>query len=194
MPKQVDHEARRHRIAQALWRVTSAHGLEGVSLRHIAAEAGVSMGQIQHYFRSKDDMLLFALDRMSRDVDVRVQERLSTLDRADEPAVLTRAVLVEMLPLDEQRRVEGLVTLAFLARAPFAPDIGDALTTGHDQLRDFLAEQLHAVGVRPDDARAHGIELVALLEGLTTLVLSGSMAAEAALAALDSRLTQAFDA
>ncbi|WP_233157170.1 MULTISPECIES: TetR family transcriptional regulator [Amycolatopsis] len=33
-----------------------------MSLREVAAEAGVSMGRVQHYFASKDDMLGFALE------------------------------------------------------------------------------------------------------------------------------------
>jgi len=76
MPKQVDHEARRQRIADAVCRLAARRGLEGVSLRHVAVEAGVSMGQIQHYFTTKDEMLLFALRTMSD----RVERRLGAAD------------------------------------------------------------------------------------------------------------------
>ena len=36
--------------------------MEAASLRAVAAEAGVSMGAVQHYFTTTDEMLLFALD------------------------------------------------------------------------------------------------------------------------------------
>ena len=52
MPKKVDRQERRTRIADALMRVAADQGLEAVSLRHVAAEAGVSAGMVQHYFRT----------------------------------------------------------------------------------------------------------------------------------------------
>jgi AcrR family transcriptional regulator len=39
--------------------------MEAVSLRQVAAEAGVSMGMVQHYFADKEEMVLFALSSMT---------------------------------------------------------------------------------------------------------------------------------
>lgn len=61
MPKKVDRHERRTLIADALMRVAARQGLEAVSLRHVAAEAGVSPGMVQHYFRTKDEMMAFAM-------------------------------------------------------------------------------------------------------------------------------------
>ena len=58
MPRVVDHEERRWEIVYALWLVIAEHGIEGVSLRHVAAAADVSMGRIQHYFGTKDALVL----------------------------------------------------------------------------------------------------------------------------------------
>src|ERR1700716_1225619 len=104
VPRQVDHEARRRLIAEALWRVTRAEGLDAVSLRQVATEAGVSMGLIQHYFDSKDEMLIFARETISDRVGQRITNRIAVLGETPEPSALVRAVLVEMLPLDEPRR------------------------------------------------------------------------------------------
>ena len=41
MPKIVDHEARRAELAEAVWRLASRDGLEAVTLRGVAAEAGL---------------------------------------------------------------------------------------------------------------------------------------------------------
>ncbi|MFD2025946.1 TetR/AcrR family transcriptional regulator [Promicromonospora aerolata] len=58
MPRVVDHAERRQQIVFALWLVIAQQGIEGVSLRHVAAEAGVSMGRIQHYFGTKEALVL----------------------------------------------------------------------------------------------------------------------------------------
>jgi TetR/AcrR family transcriptional regulator, transcriptional repressor of bet genes len=63
MPKRVDPLAQRRSIAEAVFRLAVARGADAVSMRDVAAEAGVSLGMVQHYFRSKDEMLLFALDQ-----------------------------------------------------------------------------------------------------------------------------------
>ncbi|MGK5632559.1 TetR family transcriptional regulator, partial [Streptomyces sp. URMC 123] len=47
MPRQIDHEERRRLIADAVCALADRRGLEGVTLRDVAAEAGVSMGAVQ---------------------------------------------------------------------------------------------------------------------------------------------------
>ena len=57
MPKVVDHDQRRAEIIGALWEVISERGTEGASLMTVARAAGVSVGRIQHYFASKQDLV-----------------------------------------------------------------------------------------------------------------------------------------
>jgi len=100
MPKQVDHQERRERIADAVCRLAARQGLDEVTIRRVAAEAGVSMGQVQHYFTTKNQMLLFAFHTMS----ARVERRMGTAaDIQGEPLstrALLRALLVAMVPTD----------------------------------------------------------------------------------------------
>ncbi|MGK5643087.1 TetR/AcrR family transcriptional regulator, partial [Streptomyces sp. URMC 126] len=79
MPKRVDHEERRRLIAEALWRIASSRGLEGASLRDVAAEAGISLGQLQHYFAGKDEMLVFALEHITGLAEARIRARILAL-------------------------------------------------------------------------------------------------------------------
>ncbi|MFF8386933.1 TetR/AcrR family transcriptional regulator [Streptomyces kanasensis] len=85
MPKKVDHEARRLEIAEALWRIAGTRGLDGVSLRDVAAEADISLGRLQHYFRTKDEMLLFALRHINSLAEGRIRARLGALAAVQEP-------------------------------------------------------------------------------------------------------------
>ena len=45
--------------------VLVAEGFEGVSVRKVAARAGVSIGAVQHHFPTKDAMLAAAMERAS---------------------------------------------------------------------------------------------------------------------------------
>ena len=162
-----DAERRRH-IAEALWRVVVARGMEGASMRHVAAEAGVSVGMLQHHFRDKDQMVMFALDSMTEQVGRRMGERMAGLV---EPRELVRAVLLEMLPLDEERRLEAHVSCAFLGRAAVDDRLATYLRDGHIQAHAFLAEQIGRVD--PEGAHQEANVLLALVTGFTFTVLAG---------------------
>lgn len=113
MPRVVDHEQRRSELAGAVRRVVAGHGVEGATVRAVAAEAGWSMGALRYYFMSQDDLLDFALDTMLAEVPVRVQQVLA----AEEPGLdRAQAVLEQLLPLDDARLAEVRVYLAFMAR------------------------------------------------------------------------------
>lgn len=85
VPKQVDYEARRRELAEALWRLTRRDGWEAISLRKVAAEAGVSMGMVQHAFTTTDRMLAFAVRTISEDAAERVQARVARLPEPHSP-------------------------------------------------------------------------------------------------------------
>jgi AcrR family transcriptional regulator len=197
MPKQVDHQARRRLIAEALWRVALRHGLEGVSLRHVATEAGVSMGLVQHYFATKDQMLLFALGTLDQRVTQRVAERIATLPDPTDARALTRAVLLEMLPVDEDRHSDAVIGFAFFAQAATRPAIATALRLSVAQLQAFVGEQIcHAQAVGQaaailDPAR-EATALLALADGLAMQVLVAARSPEMVLMVLDDHLDRLF--
>ncbi|MEU8818788.1 TetR/AcrR family transcriptional regulator [Actinoplanes sp. NPDC048796] len=185
MPKKVDHAERRRLIADALMRVAAEQGLEAVSLRHVAAAADVSAGMVQHYFRTKDEMMTFALSVVQERSRDRAEKAVARLGEDPPPRELLRALVTALLPLDEPSRENGRVALAFLAYTAVHPQ--PALRAETEQMVGFIASLL---GGRADDAAG----LLALMEGLGLYVLGGQYTPEQALAALDSQLERLFSA
>jgi AcrR family transcriptional regulator len=68
-------EARRLQIVEAAGRVFRRRGFADTGMREIAAEAGLSPGNLYHYFRSKQDLLYFCQDRA-------LEHMLAALDAA----------------------------------------------------------------------------------------------------------------
>ena len=220
MPRKVDGRERRQLLADALMRLAAARGLEGVSLRHVAAEAGVSTGMVQHHFRTKDEMMTFALGMVMD----RIRQRSQAAAVPATPRELVRGLLFQVLPLDGTRRLENHVVLAFLAYAAVKPSIASGLRESAAEMRTFLADQLRAAGVDGIDseraaaglresaaqmrtfladqlrsAGADGIDpgpaaagLLALVDGLGMQLLSQQYAEEDAVAALDAQLALLF--
>jgi len=199
VPKRIDHQQRRQQIADAVCRLAGREGLEGVSLRHVAAEAGISMGRVQHYFATKDQMLMFTFQAISQRVEQRMGAVVNRLEQPGDPKSLLRAMLVEMLPLSQQARAEAPVLVAFLARIIVEPKLADPLREDNGRLNGFVAEQI--LGAQQNNAASAELDpvreataLLALVDGLMIHLLTHQVAAPAALAALDGQLDRIFPA
>ncbi|WP_433783648.1 TetR/AcrR family transcriptional regulator [Actinomycetospora sp. CA-101289] len=189
MPKLVDPHERRTLLADALLRVAAARGLMDVSLRHVAAEAGVTAGMVQHWFRTKDEMMVFALDV----VRARVQARLAAEPPGDDPRARVRALLVQLLPLDGDRELEGRVAVAFHAYAATRPAVAARLRDDTAGMRAAIAAEIRAAGAPGalDPERA-STGLLSLVEGLAIHVLGEHVDPDHALATLDGHLDLAM--
>ncbi|GHJ15972.1 MULTISPECIES: TetR/AcrR family transcriptional regulator [unclassified Micromonospora] len=187
MPKKVDHRQRRTLIADALMRVAAERGLEAVSLRHVAAQAGVSAGMVQHYFRTKDEMMTFALAVVRERSQVRVTEAMARLGENPSARQVLRTTIVALLPLDERTRDDGRVALAFLAYSAVRPQAAIGLREGTEQLTGFIASMLPV-----SNAADVAAGLLALMEGLGVYLLGGQYTSEQAVVALDAHLDLIF--
>ncbi|QIK05650.1 TetR/AcrR family transcriptional regulator [Streptomyces sp. ID38640] len=199
MPKKVDHEARRQEISEALWRIAGSRGLDGTSLRDVAAEAGISLGRLQHYFRTRDEMLLFALQHINRLAADRIRERIAALAKEPTPREVLRACLSGMLPLDEKSRIGLLVGAAYYARAVHDEALRAEAQNGIPPLRTFFADQLRLAADRGELPPERATEdeamlLISMTEGLATYVLLGVHGPETALRLLDLHLENLFGA
>jgi TetR/AcrR family transcriptional regulator, transcriptional repressor of bet genes len=159
MPKVVDHAARRAELVDAAWRVIAAEGLEAATVRRIARAAGCTTGLVTHYFDSKDDMLVAAL----REVHRRGGERMIRhADGADIAAVLL-AVILDALPMDQDRQLEWKVWLAFWGRAAADERLRHEQRRRYAEWRGLLRKLIRRA--RPGDTAADRRTTVDLIAG-----------------------------
>lgn len=197
MPKKVDHEARRREISEALLRIAGNRGLDAASLRDVAAEAGISLGRLQHYFRTKDEMLVFALRHINQLAALRIRERIEALTEEPSPREILRACLTGMLPLDDKSRVGLLVGAAYYARAVHDATLRAEARDGIPQLRAFFADQLRRAAERGELPPERATEdeamlLISVADGLATYVLLDVHEPQTAMRLLDLHLARLF--
>jgi AcrR family transcriptional regulator len=113
VPKIVDHEARRLEIVMATWRVIAVGGLAGTTIREIAREAGCSNGVLAHYFTDRDDILASAMVMAHRGVRDRTDVLIEHMGGLE----ALRVLMLESLPLDEQRVLEARIEACFWGEA-----------------------------------------------------------------------------
>ncbi|MGW3963971.1 TetR/AcrR family transcriptional regulator [Amycolatopsis sp. NPDC005003] len=187
MPKQVDYEGRRRRIAEAVCLLADEHGPEGVTMRDVAARAQVSLGAVQRCFRSKEEMLLFAVDYVGERIVERVRARLAR-SPAQSAATALGHTVTEIALLGEEHRAEARIWLAFVAQAAVSEPLAGPLRTSYAALQDLLARLVTEAGesvsanesAAPPDPQREARTLLALADGLTSHVLIGHLTAEEA--------------
>ena len=190
-------QKRRSELTDVLLSITATRGLDQVSVREVASAAGVSIGTVQHYFATKDQMLLFAF----RQVVERTRARVAGIDAGAGPRQALGAALRELLPLDQPRLAECRVYLAFAARAATSPALAavqaETLSAIHAELQQVLtaATAAHPMGAVPDTTQQARL-LLAVVDGLMFDAVSapGTLTPADLEAALDAYLDRLLPA
>ncbi|MFI7699219.1 TetR/AcrR family transcriptional regulator [Nonomuraea sp. NPDC049480] len=172
MPKKVDPEARRDEVVDAVFRVVRRAGFEQASLRNVAEEAGLAIGSVRHYFDGHTDLMVFAMRASLDRVSARLMERVGPLPATEDPGERAEGVermLAELLPLDERRREEATVWLAFTMASRTRPELRPLAQEAYDGMRRLVRRIVDGVARhRPvGDPVVETERLCALIDGLT---------------------------
>ncbi|AWT26556.1 MULTISPECIES: TetR/AcrR family transcriptional regulator [Corynebacterium] len=165
MPKRVDHDLRRHEIIGSVWRLIADEGIDAVTTRRIAEVTGYSNGLLRYYFPGKDSVITEAYRYVVEATDIRAA--LSTTERG---MAGLRTLAEEIMPLDDVRRAEARVALAFWQRALNHGDEADLFSRSFGSWREFLrlrlTEAVEDGEIPPDtDTTAALDELLTILMG-----------------------------
>lgn len=194
MPKIVDHEEQRRLIAGAVMQWIATHGLETLSQRNVAALAGRSKGNVQHYFPDKASLMFGALRYVSGEREGRERPEQDALNAENSLEVLRRR-LSAVLPTDSKRADEWRVRLSLYVYANRDPEMQAYLA---DHAEEVLQRGTAAVQsaqadgtVRADiDPRLTFRRLSAAVSGIAVAALAdgGRLSAEDQHAMLDEVL------
>lgn len=183
MPKLVDHEERRAAIADAALELCARSGPEAVTIGRVADAAGISKGLVQHYVRSKAELLRLATARLHD----RVAAVLTAAAAAGDPADALRRTLEGMLALDA---VAVLAGHAFLAHTAADPLIRERYRDGATALTAVVADLVVAAGGRRDDAAVEARILLGTTRALADDIVLGALDPADARAVLDRQLVR----
>jgi len=181
VPKTVNLAERDRLVSEAAWRVMVRDGLTALSVRNVAAEAGLPPSSLRYTFPTqasvRDSAVALLVARMA--------ERVARHhDGADE----ARDILLELLPLDDERRIEMEVSLALGAMAATDRALWQAHQRTHIAVRDACARAIALLGV--DAREVAGTH--ALIDGLALHLVrqSPDVGDDWALDALDAHLSR----
>ena len=191
------HEAIRNRtsetIADATIRLIARDGFDTVSVRNVAREAGIAPGTVQHHFPSRDELMRAALERTAD----RQLGRVADLPAIRDAFRIAQRGLRALLPLDDQRREEAIVWIAFSAAASTRPSLrqahGEFVGLLRRHVRHIL-EYAHEVGQTREGISLE-LATVSLTATVDGLVLQGINVVDGStlLEALDFAIAQVIE-
>ena len=183
VPKLVDHDVRRREIAQAVWAVIAERGIEGVTLRCVAAEAGVSVGRIQHYHASREELVRDSC----RELLKAATQRFEAVDDTT-PVEKLRRLVLGRIPATPEFAIGTSIWLAYEAKSVDDPVIAELVQRGHAGGVQEAAALLSECGVA--DASAVALRLMATAEGLAIRVLVGGLEPRGATELLENLIAE----
>jgi len=165
--------AQQQGILDAVLAVVASRGMPAVSVRTVAATAGVSPAQVQYYFGTKDRLLIAAFEH----VHDRMRQRSATVSTHGTTVEVLRRYLLTWFPLDDTRRTDATVWLAFTAAATTTTQFELIVRRADIEVIEALT-RLIARGQEVDSIRAElqpattASLLLALVDGLTVRALT----------------------
>lgn len=165
-----DHDQRRQDVAAAVWAVLRDIGPDGASLRAVARQAGCTTGTLSHYFRDKDEMLLFSINHMLDELEAGLKAQIVDTD----PLAAIRQIAHALLPRTPERILEWSAWLGFISRGQWVAEIGELRAYRARRIRDLvhdLLQQAEAGGALADgiNLRDRADAIVASVEGICTM-------------------------
>ncbi|HWK41398.1 MAG TPA: TetR/AcrR family transcriptional regulator [Croceibacterium sp.] len=129
------------RVLAATERLCAERGLELVSIRDIAREAGVSLSVIYHHFGSKIDLLKTLIERRLGELFCLRQPMIDRLEAQAQPSLEELLyAMIAPLSLLRKRGKDGEITGLFLARVLIStvPEIKHEIDRGAGRLTQIV--------------------------------------------------------
>lgn len=183
-------------ILEAVMDIVAREGFEGATIRRVAAQAGCSAGAVQKRFATRSQLLRSTFALVVYSALERIPATGTTTEAADHGALVENQYLaaLETLPLDPQRRREGLVWTSYLLRAATDDTLGDLPRRLDRAVHEALTSDLaiaQASGVLRAETDPHLLAdaLLALVDGIAVRMLyTSEIEHDALLAALEAGL------
>lgn len=147
----------------ALLSLMSSRGAESLTVRNVAAEAGVSAGAVQHHFTTKESLLVAAMTAVDERFRERLRQRVGRHSTARERLVV---FCREIACVEGPDLTDAIVWTAFAARAATDPNLRAHHAAAWAETEAFMLLLLEAAyphsAVTGDDAAL----LLAVTDGI----------------------------
>jgi len=160
----VVREGKRERLVAAARQVLYEHGVEKTTLADIAAAAGVPLGNVYYYFKTKDALVTAVIETYGQTYEL----MSAKLDQQPTPQARLKALIQTWVGNREQLAAHGCPVGSLTSELDKrTDDLHTQAAAVLEHLIGWAQRQFEAMG-RPD-ARELAVTLVATYEGIALL-------------------------
>jgi len=168
----LDHDAMRIEIAESACDTIRKHGLPNLTLKGVAQQLGVSIGLLQHYFPSKQDLMVFVEAMVADPWLEQVLEKSAKVQTLDD----LQEICEVLLPFDKETYEKWLIVFAYNGQAIGSKQSYKAHVKRYTRGVELFATaitnlQKRGVIDKKADPDIEAFGLVAMMEGLAGQVV-----------------------
>lgn len=179
--------ARTEPIIRAVWSVIDQRGIGAVSMRTVAAAAGVSVGRIQYWFASKEELLHASLAAMLSGAVGNYQ------DAAGDDRQALWQLVSHAIPQAQASGVGVAVFHQYVAASINDPVLAEMLAGAKDGAETEVVRLLRRIAPELPGHRTAARRLIATADGLAMRVLVGGLTVRQAERALRVEMDRLLD-
>ncbi|HOM11618.1 MAG TPA: TetR/AcrR family transcriptional regulator [Spirochaetota bacterium] len=157
-------EQRKTQIITAAYEAISAKGYNNFTLDDIAKNAGLSKGGVLHYFKSKEDILIYLLEQIYIIIKKNINKRAA---KYRTPERRMRAIVIAFIVTAKRHPAFYTVLVDFWAQIPINERVKHINTDIYKQLCDeivkVIEDGIHQGVFKPVDARLAAHAIVAMV-------------------------------
>lgn len=167
MPKIVDHDERRRHLGQLAYQLITEQGYDAATFRALADAAGCTTGMVVHYFPTRDDILLGALDH----AEIITRDRMDYCLHNYAGIEALRQCLYSVIPADKRIGRHWRLWISFWARGINNDAVNKRQSRAYTEARNRWAAFVIKAQDNGDISKAinpkeEGKSVQALLDGL----------------------------
>lgn len=218
--EQSRNEISRTIILESVWKVVAEQGFPGVTMRSVAKRADVSLGRVQYYFSSKDELVLesckalvaavLAGETATDAVGAGKTEAKGTFARKCNAAAESKnsidqlkSLLGAVIPQTKPAQRMAIVWHAYVAQAMVQPALANIVVAAKRDKEQAVARVLLSLsaqgaggesmaGLEQEEATSIARTLMAIADGLAQRVLTGDVAYRGAIDLLNWEIDGVF--
>lgn len=154
-------ESAKENIKISTFRLLSERGYANISMRDIAAEAGVALSQIAYYYHTKEGLISEVADDA---VGCFVEGFGAALDEGGDPVTAARSYFAQ---LSDENAALWRVVLDFVGQSSWVPSFRKSINSFFVRLSEILEEKIRAAG--GDDVKIDAGDVIGALFGASVM-------------------------
>ena len=162
-PRAQRGDARREALAQAAAELFWKRGYAGTSLAQVAKAAGIPLGNVYYYHKTKADLAMAVADLFVGQTEALIDDVSAQIS---DPKARLKALVTRLRASQESRLAHGCpIAAACRDFRPRAPDAAERAAESFTVLTGFVAVELGRTGLRPSIALGRARALVCEWQG-----------------------------